>query len=845
MSLTEQERLRVISLPSKLGEHLAKDIWGEPYVPFPFVQHMEQRIIEAVLDTTHERYIAVSTCPQVGKSSYVGLLLPFWLTGMFPAQQVMYLSYSDDFSAARGKDVRAMHQRWGRELFGTAIDPDFSAGTDWRIKGFRGGMLSAGVGGQITGRPGHCFPGDTLVATPRGDERIDLLAQSGGSVWGYDHLAERIVERPIRAGRRVWSDDLVEITFASGRKLRCTRDHPIWVDGIGYLGAGLVEVGAKVSTVGQPTMHDVRITCDDAGLRVRQEGTTEAPGHLLLQSVSPDGAAPPDELEVPGLRPASTEGTQVLLGHVQAARRGTTAEQQADLLSAVWDHVRPPQHQNDVLREGMRGRRALSPDEGGRQPSLQDGNLLLEVVPGDARSHHRAGRGLCGLWPVRAWANRHGDSPHQRGPHGQPGDEPRRPMSAPPPQSPQICRDAVSMVAAVRGSGEPVYDLEVEETGNFFAEGVLVHNCIIIDDLIKNAEEARSKATKSLHVAEWDGTISRRLQPGGTVILIATRWDEGDLQGVLKARMAEPGYDGPRWEFIEYPAFAEMPEDLELTEAERDEWRDVLGRKEGEVLDCRFSRIEGRDPADFFNLAKAGMDRYAWSALYQQHPSVTEGGMFPKDAWVYEAQETWPDMVEVVRVWDLAVTEDAGDFTVGTKVGRGSDGRFYIMDVQRFRKAAGGVQDAVELQAHLDGFATRIMIEEEKGAAGKTVIEFYKRLLPMRRVDPAKAEGDKVSRATPYSAQQNRHQVVLPLRAEASWSVADFVDEHAKLMPDGRGPRNDDQIDTAAYGVASLIDAAAADIWMPSQGGLQVSAEAQMRRLLASPVDVLSGWSTR
>ena len=63
---------------------------------------------------------------------------------------------------------------------------------------------------------------------------------------------------------------------------------------------------------------------------------------------------------------------------------------------------------------------------------------------------------------------------------------------------------------------------------------------IVIDDLIKNSVEAASAATKKMHLSEWDNTISTRLQPGGTVIIIATRWAEDDLSGAVQAR-AESG----------------------------------------------------------------------------------------------------------------------------------------------------------------------------------------------------------------------------------------------------------------------------------------------------------------
>lgn len=498
-----------IALPSSIGQYIGKQVWGAPYEIYKWLAYAEQRIVDAIMDEDNERYIIVNAPPQVGKSSYVGILLPFWVTGLFPQFQVMYISYSDDFSTGRGKDVRALHNMYGKELFGSSIDPDFGAAHDWRVVGGRGGMLSVGIGGLITGRPGHV---------------------------------------------------------------------------------------------------------------------------------------------------------------------------------------------------------------------------------------------------------------------------------------------------------------------------------IIIDDLIKNAQEAASQATKKMHLAEWDGTINRRVQPGGTVIIIATRWAEDDLSGALTERMKEPGYDGPKWEIIEYPAFAAPPDDIDLTDEELEAWRDIIGRADGEVLDCRFSRIRNRAPEDFFTLARAGMDALSWSCLYQQRPSAREGGMFPMQNWEFYEPSEMPLLDREVRVWDLAATEGAGDWTCGTKVGR-RDMRFYVTDVRRFRKNAGGVQDEVKRIAALDGYGVKVLIEEEKGGSGKSVVEAFRRVLLGYTVDSAKAEGDKESRATPYSAEQNKHNMLLPRPGSVDWDVKGFIDEHKRMMGDGRRPKNDDRIDTSAYAMLDLLGRGIVELWVPSANLL--TAEAQMNLLVS------------
>jgi len=494
----ELDLLRKMALPSLVGQYIGKKFYGKPWIAYPWIQYVEQRVIEAVNDRDHERFIIVNAPPQTGKSSYIGELLPFWLSGMFPDDNQMYISYSDEFSETRSKQVRALQAAWGKELFGTSIDPDFNKVAEWRIKGHRGGMLAVGIGGLITGKPG---------------------------------------------------------------------------------------------------------------------------------------------------------------------------------------------------------------------------------------------------------------------------------------------------------------------------------DIIIIDDLIKNEEEARSEAAKRKHLGEWDSTIFTRLQPGGTVIVIATRWAEDDLSGALISRMNQPGYSGPKWEVLSFPAFAEPSEEMEgeLTTEELATWRDIIGREYGEVLDCRFSRIKGREPEAFFRMKEASTDPVAYSCLYQQRPFNAKGSMFARENWRYYSPLDRPEMEQLVRVWDLATTDGGGDWTVGTKMGR-HDGKLYVLDVIRFRKGSGEVLNKVIETAGVDGYGCSILVEEEKGGAGKSTVAALQKMLPGYDVQPAKAEGDKKSRAMLASSEQQNNRMLLPNDDEVAWDVPMYRNELVRMMQDGRMPKHDDQIDTTSYGAIFLVGGRPTEMWIPDLG---------------------------
>lgn len=97
----------------------------------------------------------------------------------------------------------------------------------------------------------------------------------------------------------------------------------------------------------------------------------------------------------------------------------------------------------------------------------------------------------------------------------------------------------------------------MEGLRNFVAGEVLVHNCLIIDDPIKNHEEASSEVRRE---ALWDwyrSTARTRLEPGGRVLLIQTRWHTDDLAGRI---LASAESSGEPWVVLKIPALSDGPD---------------------------------------------------------------------------------------------------------------------------------------------------------------------------------------------------------------------------------------------------------------------------------------------
>jgi hypothetical protein len=333
---------------------------------------------------------------------------------------------------------------------------------------------------------------------------------------------------------------------------------------------------------------------------------------------------------------------------------------------------------------------------------------------------------------------------------------------------------------------------------------------IIIGDLIKNMEEAASKATKDNIWNEYDGSVRPRLQPGGTMFLNATRFADDDPTGRIDAAMAEPNYDGDPWESYVFPAIAEPTWDD--PEGDDPEWRDILGRRRGEPLQSRYCHNPNAIPWEesYYYRMRGGRDAYTFSALYQQQPTSLEGSMFDPDNWGwYNCDEDRTGYLSQWRVWDLSATADGGDWSSGILVAKiSTQNEFHVLDVQRFRKAAAEAMAHVQSIAATDGVVCSVGIERERNGAGKALFEFYRLGLPLYTVEPCEPDGKKHERARPASILQQQGKVKLPRHADGTWPawVAGFIDELKKMMPDGRSGRHDDQIDTFAYAINKMVD---------------------------------------
>ena len=264
----------------------------------------------------------------------------------------------------------------------------------------------------------------------------------------------------------------------------------------------------------------------------------------------------------------------------------------------------------------------------------------------------------------------------------------------------------------------------------------------VIDDPVKNREEADSESVRRTIKNWYTSTAYTRLAPGGGMLIILTRWHDDDLAGWLTTQ-AEKG-EGDQWEVIEYPAVAT---------------KDERYRRKGEALHA------ARYPLEALKRIKRAIGDRDWSALYQQRPVADDGDYFHREMFPRYAGNELPAYGDMAyyTAWDLAIGKaEANDETFGVTVGVDRKKRLWVVDVRH------GRWDAVEIVNQiLETYVTwrADVTGIEKGQIEMAIGPYLEEEIRKRRLSSMYIEGlkpgrrDKQSRARPIQALMQRKQV--------------------------------------------------------------------------------------
>ena len=360
------------------------------------------------------------------------------------------------------------------------------------------------------------------------------------------------------------------------------------------------------------------------------------------------------------------------------------------------------------------------------------------------------------------------------------------------------------------------WDLAAPHRGGVVAAGVgggltgSGAHCLIIDDPIKNREEAESKSRRE-SIYEWyRSSAYTRLEDGGAIVVMHTRWHPDDLAGrLLKAMAIDKLAD--QWTILTLPAIWERDDDPKsnaerLMEGLPPKQEDLLGRKEGEAL---WPEKYNEDDLEHI---KANLGPYEWAALYQQLPYSRAGDFFKREWFVIvEQPPAIEQIVRRVRYWDKAGTSGGGDYTAGVLMSVTKDGVYWVEHVVREQIGAALRDELIVETAKVDLARPGVMVEvwhqQDPGSAGMDSA-----MATNRRLAEAGAyamyetvSGSKEVRAGPWATMCAAGNVRL---VKAGWN-ADFIEEHA-AFPKG----HDDQVDAASGAFAKLAFAGGMGIYL-------------------------------
>lgn len=298
-------------------------------------------------------------------------------------------------------------------------------------------------------------------------------------------------------------------------------------------------------------------------------------------------------------------------------------------------------------------------------------------------------------------------------------------------------------------------------------------NLILIDDPVKNRQEADSETTRDKVWEEWQNSLKSRLAAGAKVIVIMTPWHEDDLAArILKSET--------NVELVRLPVEAEE--------------HDLMGRKPGEAL-CPELGKDAKWLAEFKRsyLSDAQGGARAWMALYQCSPRVEGGNLVRRDWWkFYDSKAVTSFGTEVISVDAAFKGAEDNDFVAITVWGkRGND--YYLRYCLNRHLDFPGTLAAIRTVRGLYPNARAVLIEDK--ANGSAVIQVLQSEMFCIPIQPL---GGKVARVNAVSPAIESGHVYVP---EGEPWVEEFLGQWTSF-PAGA---HDDMVDSASQALQYLL----------------------------------------
>lgn len=306
--------------------------------------------------------------------------------------------------------------------------------------------------------------------------------------------------------------------------------------------------------------------------------------------------------------------------------------------------------------------------------------------------------------------------------------------------------------------------------GDYFAIGVggtvtgKGADLLIIDDPHSEQEAAMAAVNPEVYdkVYEWYTSGPRqRLQPGGAIVIVMTRWAQRDLTGQVLKSAAQRG--GEEWEVIEFPAI--LPSGNPL-------WPEFWSLSELEAL-------------------KEELPNAKWQAQYQQNPVGNESAIVKRDWWKWWEHDEPPECDYVLQTWDTAFEKSQrADYSAGTTWGVFTNDEDHsspnIILLNTYKKRVEWVDLKKDVLREYNDWEPDGLLIEKKATGAPLIYELRAMGIPVMEYTPSKGQ-DKIARLNSVSDIIASGKVWVP---RTRWAE-ELVDEIA-AFPSGE---HDDLVD--------------------------------------------------
>lgn len=746
-SLTPDKQIELLNLVRNFEQSQSIESARTGFLPFvkymwpDFIEGPHHRKIAKLFDDVVEgrkKRIIINMAPRHTKSEFASVFLPAYFLGRYPKKKIIETSHTAELAVGFGRKVREMVD--GKEF--QTLFPDLSLSQSSKAAGrwatsAGGEYFAIGVGGKLAGKGADLLVIDdphplvlgTEIPTPNGFVKIEDL-QVGDFVYDRNGIATKVT-----AKSRVYERPVYRMITSDGQTIEC---------GGGHLWPYMSDTSLKKAKVKTATAKELSKWSKASKPCLPRHFAVDYPEAFLPINPWVLGAWLGDGTSSLGRMTSHPDDQPYMKGRFKDA--GYEVTELKDKFSFGVLGLRAQLIRENLLSNKHVPQKYLTASINQRMALLQglmdtDGNVTKQ----GQCAFHNADKGLVlavveilHSLGVKARMTSYED---RRGRWGSAKtkyrvtfklkDAAAMPRKACRTYTPTDKRQR-SFHIEEAGYSKKMQCISVKSPDGLFLAGrgyVLTHNSE------QDALIGETNPDVYHKVMGWyEGGPRQRLQPGGAIIIVMTRWSLLDLTGQLvKKQINDPGSD--TWEIVELPAVlpAEAPKPDGSQKPERPIW-------------------PGFWSMDELKRTRASIPISKWSAQYQQNPVSEEGALIKREHWK-DWEGPMPKVDAVIMSWDTAFTSGTrSDYSACTIWGVFKDvetkvNNLILMDAVR------GKWEFPELKKNVlslyKQWSPEICLIEAKAAGHPLIFELRRMGIPVQDVSVVgmrNGANDKVAR---------------------------------------------------------------------------------------------------